>query len=130
MLGRLSAVDVLLLAALAIIASMAIRAQNAARAQRRVAEDVVRDWTRVAADELARRTADQAQYYGTYRVLQTLAASSTLSTAAALRAAAHTPIERRNAALVARTFRDTRGNGAPPELAASSSAPAMENRMK
>jgi len=107
---RMLVVIVLLVATLAITAWMALRAQNAAREHRRAAENVVRDWTRVAADELARRAEAQATFYGTYPVLMKIHDAAPLPAARELARTAKTPIERRNARLVVETFRyDGRG---------------------
>jgi signal transduction histidine kinase len=56
-----------------------VRAQMAATYHRTTAERVIRDWTRVAADELARRTDAQATFYGTYPVLQRMLAGERAS---------------------------------------------------
>ena len=79
--ARMSVVIALLVATLAVTAWMALRAQYAAKAHRAAAEDVVRDWTRVAADELARRAENQASYYGMSRLLQTIADAPRLPSA-------------------------------------------------
>jgi signal transduction histidine kinase len=107
--ARMLVVIGLLVATLLVTAWMALRAQYAARTHRTTAENVVRDWSRVAADELARRAENQASYYGTYRVLQTISAAPALPSAADLARGATTPIEQRNARLVAKTFRYERG---------------------
>ncbi|HJQ37787.1 MAG TPA: HAMP domain-containing sensor histidine kinase [Thermoanaerobaculia bacterium] len=90
-LVRMLLVIAMLVVTLAITAWMAVRAQYAAREHQRTAESVVRDWTRVAADELGRRAEAQATFFGTYYVLQSLLAG--------------TPIEKRNQDLVVETFR-------------------------
>ncbi|HYI11429.1 MAG TPA: HAMP domain-containing sensor histidine kinase [Thermoanaerobaculia bacterium] len=64
----------LLVATFLLTAFMALRAQMAATYHRATAEKVIRDWTRVAADELARRAEAQAGFYGTYPVLQRMLA--------------------------------------------------------
>ncbi len=69
------------------------------------AAKVVRDWARVAADELVRRIEAQAGFYGTYPVLQEMAGAEPLPGPAALAAAAGSAEARRNAALVRATFR-------------------------
>ncbi|HKR65240.1 MAG TPA: hypothetical protein VJZ00_16025, partial [Thermoanaerobaculia bacterium] len=107
---RMSLVIVLLVATLVVTAWMALRAQYAARVYRANAESVVRDWTRVAADELARRAENQISYYGTYRVLQAIDAAPLLPSAEELRRAAKTKIDERNARLVVETFRYERGH--------------------
>jgi signal transduction histidine kinase len=107
--ARMTLVIILLVATLLVTAWMAMRAQYAARAHRVTAENVVRDWTRVAADELARRAENQASYYGVYRVLQAIEAAPVLPTPSDLQRAAKTPIDQRNARLVASTFRYERG---------------------
>ncbi|MFL6244490.1 MAG: sensor histidine kinase [Thermoanaerobaculia bacterium] len=107
--ARMSLVIALLVATLLVTAWMALRAQYAARAHRETAENVVRDWTRVAADELARRAENQASYYSIYRVLQTISAAPELPSAAELMRAAKTPIEQRNARVVVKTFRYEHG---------------------
>jgi signal transduction histidine kinase len=107
--ARMSVVIGLLVATLLVTAWMALRAQYAAKAHRAAAENVVRDWTRVAADELARRAENQASYNGLYRLQLDAGAAPELPRAADLLRAATTPIERRNARLVAETFRYERG---------------------
>ncbi len=110
----------LLIATLAVTAWMAMRAQQAARDHRRAAESVVRDWARVAGDELARRADAQAAFYGTYPMLQTIAASPHLPRAAELKNAAKTPLDQRNAALVLETFLHDRDHpAADPALRAA-----------
>jgi signal transduction histidine kinase len=99
--ARMSVVLALLVATLLVTAWMAMRAQYAARAHRVAAENVVRDWTRVAADEVARRAENQAGYYGTYPVLQFLARGEPVPV--------RTPIEQRNARLIVETFHYERG---------------------
>src|SRR5688572_1905025 len=74
--ARTAFIVVLLVAAFLLTAFMAVRAQRAATYHRVTAERVVRDWTRVAADELARRTDAQAGFYGTYPVLQSIASGT------------------------------------------------------
>ena len=73
---RTAFIVVLLVATLLLTAFMAVRAQRAATYHRVTAEKVVRDWTRVAAEELARRTDAQAGFYGTYPVLQSMASGA------------------------------------------------------
>jgi signal transduction histidine kinase len=107
--ARMSIVIGLLVTTLLVTAWMALRAQYAARAHRAAAENVVRDWTRVATDELTRRAENQASYYGIYQLLLVVAAAPELPSASDLQRAAKTPIERRNARLVAATFRYERG---------------------
>jgi signal transduction histidine kinase len=99
----------LLVTTLLVTAWMALRAQYAAKAHRAAAENVVRDWTRVATDELARRAENQASYYGIYQLLLVVAAAPELPSASDLQRAAKTPIEQRNARLVVATFRYERG---------------------
>jgi signal transduction histidine kinase len=81
----------LLVAAFLLTAFMAVRAQRGALYHRVTAENVVRDWTRVAADELARRADAQGGFYGTYPVLQSMLANE--------------PVTGRNARLVRCAFR-------------------------
>jgi signal transduction histidine kinase len=107
--ARMSIVIALLVTTLVVTAWMAFRAQYAARQHRAAAENVVRDWTRVATDELVRRAENQASYYGIYRLLLVVAAAPELPSARDLQRAAKTPIEQRNARLVAATFRYERG---------------------
>ena len=107
--ARMSIVIALLVATLVVTAWMALRAQYAARKHRAAAENVVRDWTRVASDELARRAENQASYYGLYRLQLAIGAAPELPTAADVLRAAPTPIEQRNARLVKETFRYERG---------------------
>src|SRR5690349_9241769 len=111
--ARMSVVIALLVATLVVTAWMAFRAQYAAKEHRVTAENVVRDWTRVAADELARRAENQASYYGVARMLPALDATPELPSASDLMRAARTPIEQRNARLVLRTFRYERGKPFP-----------------
>ena len=103
--SRMRSVIALLVATLIITAWMAMRAQYAEKHRREAAEGVVRDWTRVAADEIARRAEAQTTFYGTYTMLQKIAAAPQLPRAAELMAAAKTPLEQRNARLVVETFR-------------------------
>ncbi len=91
---RTTFIVALLVATFLLTAFMAVRAQTAATYHRATAEKVIRDWTRVAADELARRTDAQATFYGTYPILQRMLAG-----------------ERASGELVASTDR-------PPQLAA------------
>jgi signal transduction histidine kinase len=107
--ARMSIVIALLVTTLLVTAWMAFRAQYAAKTHRAAAENVVRDWTRVATDELARRAENQASYYGIYQLLLVVAAAPELPSASDLQRAAKTPIEQRNARLVAATFRYERG---------------------
>ena len=107
--SRMRSVVVLLVATLLITAWMALRAQYAEKARREAAEGVVRDWTRVAADEIARRTEAQTTFYGTYRMLQIIAVAPELPSAADLAASAKTPLDQRNARLVKATFQHDRG---------------------
>jgi signal transduction histidine kinase len=102
---RLPLVIVLLVATLAISAWMAVRAQYTAREYQRTAETVVRDWTRVAGDELLRRTDIQAALYGTYNMLRAMSMSKTFPTPQALLNASKSDEERRNARVVLTTFR-------------------------
>jgi signal transduction histidine kinase len=71
---RTTFIVVLLVATFVLTAFMAVRAQLAGTYHRTTAEKVIRDWTRVAADELARRTEAQATFYGTYPLLQRMLA--------------------------------------------------------
>ncbi len=107
-------------------AFLAVRGLTVAVYHRATAEQVVRDWARVAADELARRAEAQAGFYGTYPVLLSLAAADRLTPPAALAAAAATAEERRNARLVRLTFRFAAGHSAADsgELATSAPLPA------
>lgn len=102
---RLPLVIVLLVATLGISAWMAVRAQYTAREYQRTAETVVRDWTRVAGDELLRRTDIQAALYGTYNMLRAMSMSKTLETPQSLMNAAKSDEQKRNAAVVLTTFR-------------------------
>ncbi len=72
--ARSAFIVVLLVITFLLTAFMAVRAQQAATYHRATAEKVIRDWTRVAADELARRTDVQAGFYGTYPILQRMLA--------------------------------------------------------
>lgn len=71
---RATFIVALLVATFLLTAFMALRAQMASTYHRTTAEKVIRDWTRVAADELARRTDAQATFYGTYPILQRMLA--------------------------------------------------------
>jgi signal transduction histidine kinase len=71
---RTGIIVALLVATFVLTAFMAVRAQQAATYHRATAERVIRDWTRVAADELARRADAQASFYGTYPILQRMLA--------------------------------------------------------
>ncbi|HEX6100687.1 MAG TPA: HAMP domain-containing sensor histidine kinase [Thermoanaerobaculia bacterium] len=71
---RTTFIVALLIATFVLTAFMAVRAQMAATYHRTTAEKVIRDWTRVAADELARRVDAQATFYGTYPILQRMLA--------------------------------------------------------
>jgi signal transduction histidine kinase len=101
---RTSFVVVLLVAVFLVTAFMAVRAQLSARYHRVTAENVIRDWTRVAADELARRAESQSGFFGTYPVLQVIAGMSSLPTHASLAAAVKTDDGKRNARLVVAAF--------------------------
>jgi signal transduction histidine kinase len=101
---RTSFVVVLLIAVFLLTAFMAVRAQLAARYHQVTAENVIRDWTRVAADELARRAETQSGFFGTYPMLQTIAAAPQLPLRADLASAAATDEAKRNARLVLAPF--------------------------
>ena len=73
---RTAFIVALLVATFLLTAFMALRAQQAATYHRATAENVIRDWTRLAADELTRRADAQAGFYGTYPVLQSLLAQA------------------------------------------------------
>jgi signal transduction histidine kinase len=104
--GRGPAVVVVLLAmTFLVVAYLSMRAYAASTYHRATAQRVVRDWTRVAVDELARRAEAQAGFYGTYPVLLAMAESVAPLSPPELVAAAATPESRRNAALVRATFR-------------------------
>ncbi|PYQ26280.1 MAG: hypothetical protein DMF56_25085 [Acidobacteria bacterium] len=105
MMTRLPLVIVLLVATLGVSAWMAVRAQYAAREHQRTAEAVVRDWTRVAGDELLRRTDIQAALYGTYTMLRAMSMSKSLETPRSLMNAAKSDEQKRNARVVLTTFR-------------------------
>jgi signal transduction histidine kinase len=76
---RTTFIVALLVATFVLTAFMAVRAQLAATYHRTTAEKVIRDWTRVAADELARRADAQATFYGTYPILQRMLAGEPAS---------------------------------------------------
>jgi signal transduction histidine kinase len=94
----------LLMAVFLLAAFMAVRAQISARYHRVTAERVVRDWARVAADELARRAESQAAFFGAYPMLQTIAASPEVPRRAELVATATSDDAKRNARLVVAAF--------------------------
>ena len=71
----------LLVCVFLLTAFMAFRAQMQSTYHRATAERVVRDWTRVAADELARRADAQSNFYGTYPILQKMLAGERVSDA-------------------------------------------------
>jgi signal transduction histidine kinase len=77
--SRSAFIVALLVATFLLTAFMAVRAQMASTYHRATAERVIRDWTRVAADELARRTDAQATFYGTYPILQRMLAGERAS---------------------------------------------------
>ncbi len=62
----------LLLASLILVAVLAWQALDAALSHRKVAEAVLRDYARLAADEFVRRSLSEVGYYGYYRVLTVL----------------------------------------------------------
>jgi signal transduction histidine kinase len=104
--GRGPALVVVLLAAtFLVVAFLSLRAYTASTYHRTTAQRVLRDWTRVAVDELQRRVEAQAGFYGTYPVLQAMADSASPLSPPELVAGAATPESRRNAALVRATFR-------------------------
>ena len=76
---RTTFIVALLVATFVLTAFMAVRAQIGATYHRTTAEGVIRDWTRVAADELARRADAQANFYGTYPILQRMLAGEPAS---------------------------------------------------
>jgi len=104
--ARTTLVAVLLVVTLLVTAFIAFRAQMAATYHRATAERVITDWTRYAADELARRGQAQIEFYGAYPVLQMLAANRTEPSTAQ---------EKRAYTLVRRTFH---GAEADPALQA------------
>jgi len=63
----------LLVISLALATVLAWQAHDAARSHRAVAEDVLRDYARLAADEFIRRTAADVGYYGYYKLFGVLA---------------------------------------------------------
>jgi len=109
---RATGIVVLLVATFLLTAFMALRAQLAARYHQATAENVIRDWTRVAADEFGRQSEAQAGFFGTYPMLQTIVAMPELPSRAALLAGAKDDDGRRNARLVACVFRFTPATGA------------------
>jgi signal transduction histidine kinase len=117
-------VAALLVASFLLTAFLAFRGLAAARSRQITAEGVVRDWTRAAMDELARRVEAQAAFYGTYPVLQAMASAPKLLSPADLAAAATNEEMRRSARLVRATLRyDASGGlevsgGAPAEAVA------------
>ena len=64
----------LLLVCLVLVAALTWQAQDAARSHRRVAEEVLRDYARLAADEFIRRSLSQVGFYGYYKILSALSA--------------------------------------------------------
>jgi signal transduction histidine kinase len=102
---RTTLIVALLVASFLLTAFLAVRGQLVARYHRATAEKVIRDWALLAAAELERRLDAQSAFYGTYPVLQAIAASPTLPAPADLAAAATSAEMRRNTALVRDTFR-------------------------
>lgn len=112
--ARTTLVAALLVVTLIVTAFIAFRAQMAATYHRVTAERVISDWTRYAADELARRGEAQVEFYGAYPVLQMLGANRTEPATAQ---------EKRAMTLVRRTFR---GAGGEPALEAIVKKPPAE----
>jgi signal transduction histidine kinase len=98
---RLAVVAVLLVVTLFVTAFLAFRAQMAATYHRTTAERVIHDWTRFAADELARRCENQIEFYGTYHVMRMLVANNLVPA---------NEQQKRALTLVRRTFRGTEGD--------------------
>ena len=103
--ARTTLVVVLLVATFILTTLIALRAHVGTIYYRATAEQFVRDWTRVAMDELLRRVENQASFYGTYPILQRLATGDAVPTREELLAAAKDDEARRSARLVKATFR-------------------------
>ena len=63
---------VLLSLCLILVATLTWQAYDAARSHRAVAEDVLRDYARLAADELVRRSTSEIGFYGYYKLMGAL----------------------------------------------------------
>jgi signal transduction histidine kinase len=107
---RGAVVATLLAAIFTLIAFVALRGLAATRDQRRAAEQVVRDWTLVAVDELVRRAAALASFEGTYHLLLALSESPRLLSPTDLAAAENEGV-RRAAPLAGFTFRFDAASG-------------------
>lgn len=119
---RTSLIVVLLLVSFLLTALMLLRAQGAARYHQATVMKVISDWTRLAADEFARRADAQAGFYGTYPMLQSIVSMPEVPTRASLEASAGTDEGRRSASLVAAAFRFDPRNG---KLVAPEASPAV-----
>lgn len=108
-------IAVLLVITLLVTAFIAFRAQREAMYHRTTAERVITDWTRYAADELARRGEAQIEFYGAYPVLRMLAEKRTVP---------ETAQEKRAFTLVRRMFRGTGGEPALERIARNPPAEA------
>ena len=96
---------VLLVATFLLTAFVTLIAQGGFTYHRATSEKVVRDWTRVAQDELIRRVEQMISFYGTYPILQSISMRDDLPGRDELLANAQTNERRRNANLVVTTFR-------------------------
>ena len=97
---------VLAVVGLALVLALSWQAVASARQHRQMAEEVLRDYAELAADEFMRRSAGQVGYYGFYPPVTTLVA--TLSQPDASLTTAQVAIEEaEQGALVAWTFRTT-----------------------
>ena len=76
MTGRSRYLLALMVASLILTILLGWQAQDAARSHHATAEQVLRDYAALAADEFVRRTTNQVGYYGYYPLITALAAQS------------------------------------------------------
>jgi len=102
---RTTFIAVLLAATFLLTAFLAIRAQFASQDHRATAEKVIRDWSALAGDEFARRSESYILFYGTYPILQAIESEPGAPDRERVESIVTTAEGRRNAKLVAHTFR-------------------------
>ena len=127
--ARTTLVMALLAAVFVVTAIIVARGVMGVTYHRTTAQKVVRDWAHFANAELLRRAENQASFYGTYPILQMLAAIHETPTRAELLTMAHTGEERRNARLVRRTIRIANGTLTSSDPLSSDEQTAFTNAL-
>ena len=102
---RTTFIAILLVATFLLTTFLAMRAQFASQYHRATAEKVIRDWSALAGDEFVRRSESYASFYGTYPILQAIWSEPSPPDRARVESMLTTAEGRRNAKLVAHTFR-------------------------